>query len=58
MYGALPNNKFGVRSGTSIAAAHAAGAAATRTNIQYPNNEWGYGALNIFGAFESLRTTL
>lgn len=86
VYGALPNNKFGVRSGTSIAAAHAAGAAAlllewgivngnrpsihtreiktlfikgaTRTNIQYPNNEWGYGALNIFGAFESLRTTL
>lgn len=86
VFGALPGNKFGVRSGTSIAAAHAAGAAAlllewgivkgnrpsiqtreiktlfirgaTRTNMTYPNNEWGYGALNIYGAFESLRTTL
>lgn len=86
VFGALPNNSFGVRSGTSIAAAHTAGAAAlllewgivngnrptmetreiktlfikgaTRTNIKYPNNEWGYGALNIYGAFESLRTTL
>lgn len=86
VFGALPNNKFGVRSGTSIAAAHAAGAAAlllewgivkgnrpsiqtreiktlfirgaTRTNMTYPNNEWGYGILNIYGAFESLRTTL
>lgn len=86
VFGALPDNKFGVRSGTSIAAAHAAGAAAlllewgivkgnrpsiqtreiktlfirgaTRTNMTYPNNEWGYGVLNIYGAFESLRTTL
>ena len=86
VFGALPDNKFGIRSGTSIAAAHTAGAAAlllewgivngnrpsiqtreikalfirgaNRTNMKYPNNEWGYGALDIYGAFESLRTTL
>lgn len=31
---------------------------ATRnTSIEYPNREWGYGALNIFKSFESLRNT-
>lgn len=72
------------RSGTSIAAAHTAGAAAllmewieSRSNIfrmsgvqmkrylirgadrkpelTYPNPSWGYGTLNLFGTFESLR---
>lgn len=86
VYGPLLNNTFGVRSGTSIAAAHAAGAAAlllewgvvdgnrpqldtleikslfmkgaNRTNQDYPNNIWGYGTLDIYGAFNSLRITV
>lgn len=28
---------------------------ATRMDIVYPDREWGYGMLNIYGAFESLR---
>lgn len=86
VYGPLLGNTFGERSGTSIAAAHAAGAAAlllewgavngnrpqidtleikslfmkgaNRTNLDYPNNVWGYGALDIYGAFNSLRITV
>ncbi|MDD5936968.1 MAG: S8 family peptidase [Clostridiales bacterium] len=86
IYGPLPGNQFSVRSGTSIAAAHAAGAAALlmewgvvqqnntffdtsdvkalmikgarRSEGTYPNREYGYGTLDVFGAFESLRTTL
>ncbi|MDD5935689.1 MAG: S8 family peptidase, partial [Clostridiales bacterium] len=86
IYGPIPGNLFSVRSGTSIAAAHAAGAAALlmewgvvqqnntffdtsdvkalmikgarRSEGTYPNREYGYGTLDVFGAFESLRTTL
>lgn len=85
VYGPLLNNTFGTRSGTSIAAAHVAGAVsllfqwgivnngnamdsndikallikgADRRDIPYPNNVWGYGTLNVFGSFDSLRTTL
>lgn len=29
---------------------------ATRTNIIYPNRSWGYGSLEVYDAFESLRT--
>lgn len=74
------------RSGTSVGAAIAAGAAALllewgivrgensyintevirqlmirgadrRYNIDYPNQAWGYGTLNIYGAFEVIRNT-
>ncbi len=86
IFGPLPGNQFRARSGTSIAAAQAAGAAALmmewgvvrqnnvffntsdikalmikgakRTQGTYPNREFGYGTLDVFGAFESLRTTL
>ncbi|TCK98461.1 subtilase family protein [Natranaerovirga hydrolytica] len=85
--GPLPNNQYGIRTGTSIAAAQTAGASAlllewsivlgnevnanTRTikktlmrgatrrgDITYPNNEWGYGALNVLNAFQILRGQL
>jgi subtilisin family serine protease len=82
--GPIPYNQLGVMSGTSVAAAHVAGAAAlllewgivlgnnpqmsTRAIKQalvrgadrsqqydYPDYRWGYGMLNLFGAFEVLR---
>ncbi|TCK98465.1 subtilase family protein [Natranaerovirga hydrolytica] len=82
--GPVPNNQFVTQTGTSIAAAYTAGAAAlllewgivlgndlnasTKTikktlirgairnpNIEYPNNEWGYGILNVVNSFEVLR---
>lgn len=86
VYGPVPGGGYAVRTGSSIAAAHAAGAAALilewgpvrgnyiymdSTEIKkllirgaerdpgrtYPNPEWGYGRLNIFESFNSLRTT-
>lgn len=83
----LPDNGFSTRSGTSIAAAHAAGGAALlmewgivkgnlssldtsdieslmirgakrAPNQVYPNNERGYGTLDVFSAFESLRSSI
>lgn len=86
IYGPVSRNAFGERSGSSIAAAHAAGAAALflqwgivekkrqtmntseikalfikgadRSSREYPNKEWGYGILNAFNAFESVRKTV
>lgn len=86
IYGPVPGGGFGVRSGTSVAAAHTAGVCilllewgivngnltrmstvdlerlivrgARRDNRMYPNREWGYGILDIIGAFETLRTTI
>lgn len=84
MYGVGGVRGYTVRSGTSIAAAHVAGAAAlffswgvTNNNrsvisnseiksyiirgadrpgdIAYPNVEYGYGRLNIAGAFDQMR---
>ena len=78
---------YGERSGSSLAAAYAAGAGAqfmqwavvegnspladtkevrnffikgaTRSaGIEYPNKEWGYGTLNIYGVFENLRRNI
>lgn len=79
----LPGGRFVKRSGTSLAAAQTAGAAALllewasvkgnspflngksiknyfiraagrSTGRQYPNPEWGYGKLNLYGTFEVL----
>lgn len=86
VFGPTINNQFTTRSGTSVAAAHTAGAVALlfewaiiqgnditlsgykvnrylvrgalRTDMVYPNKEWGYGKLDIYNTFESLRTTL
>lgn len=86
IFGPFPGNTFGTKSGTSVAAAHTAGAAALilewaiarqnnsffsttniktlmikgarRTGTDYPNREWGYGILDISGAFESIRLTI
>ncbi len=86
VYGPAGRNQFGVRSGTSVAAAMTAGVGAiflqwgivdrnrlsmntteikallikgaTRTDRTYPSKEWGYGILNAYQAFESLRTTV
>lgn len=82
--GPAPGNTYTTMSGTSVAAAHAAGISAmllewgkVRGNVQYmdgtdvknlllrgarrdtaqvyPNREWGYGIVDIFGTFENLR---
>lgn len=87
VFGPGLNGTFTRRSGSSVAAAHVAGAAAillnwgvvngydmnmastnvraymirgaTRTPGQiYPNPEWGYGMLNLYSVFETLRTTV
>lgn len=83
VYGPISGNGFSTMTGSSIAAAHTAGAAAllmewgivqkhnitmntsqiksilikgaTRTDILYPNRSWGYGSLNIYNAFQSMR---
>lgn len=86
VYGPIGKNRFGTRSGSSIAAAHAAGAAvllfewgivqrnnihmsttivkqmlisgANRTEgVEYPNNIWGYGTMNLYESFNSIRLT-
>ena len=84
VYGPAPGGQFTTYSGTSVAAAHVAGAAADllhwgivrgnepRMDINavraylilgarrkavysYPNREWGYGALDLYGVFEILK---
>lgn len=86
VYGPVGINQFGVRTGTSIAAANTAGLAsllfewgiiqrnspymnttsikhllvsgADRTEgLDYPNNIWGYGTINLYESFNSLRLT-
>ncbi len=82
VYGPLPRGRYGRTTGSSVAAAHAAGCAALllewgvvkgnspymqtigatnylirgarRRNMVYPNREWGYGELDIFGVFEKI----
>jgi len=83
IYGPAPGDAFVRRTGTSISAAHVAGASAcllewavTRgerlwvnsnsirsvliqgagrnPNISYPNREWGYGTLDLYGAVQEL----
>ncbi len=83
IYGPGLNGQYVRRSGTSMAAAHTAGAAACllewgvvlgnqpwlnndairalliqgatrRPNLAYPNREWGYGTLNLYGIFTTL----
>ena len=83
IYGPGLNGQYVRRSGTSMAAAHTAGAAACllewgvvlgnqpwlnndairalliqgatrRPNLPYPNREWGYGTLNLYGIFTTL----
>ena len=84
IYGPVGKNSFGIKSGTSVAAAQTAGIAAlllewgsvegnrpkvntteiktllirgaTRSGRNYPNQEWGYGGINIYGTFQSLRS--
>ena len=83
VYGPLLNGRFGTMSGTSVAGAIGAGAAALmlewgivrgnsgamqtteienlfirgakRINLNYPNREWGYGILDVYSTFESMR---
>ncbi|WMJ88670.1 S8 family peptidase [Anaerocolumna sp. MB42-C2] len=83
IYSPLPDNQYGLASGTSLAAAYVTGVSAmllewgiVRGNdrsmdtyqikkylirgvnrnpaLTYPNREWGYGTVNIYGTFESL----
>ncbi len=83
--GPLPNKGYGLQSGTSVAAAHVAGAAALlfqwgivngnqrnldtqsirsllisgarrRTGIIYPNNQYGYGELDLMNSFREVNT--
>jgi len=83
VYGPAPGNRYTRRTGTSVAAAHVAGAAAclmewgiVRGNrlwinnnairavliqgarrtpgLTYPNEQWGYGALHLYGTFNSI----
>ena len=82
--GPVPGGRYERRTGSSISAAHAAGAAALlfewgllnviilnmdgndirrlliqgavqKQNEEYPNQGWGYGAMNLKNTFESLR---
>lgn len=84
IFGPVFNNEYGVRTGTSLAAAQATGVAAmllewgilkgnsinmdgfaVRNYLirgarrvpgeRYPNTQWGYGILDIYNTFESLR---
>lgn len=83
VYGPVANNRFGQKSGTSVAGAITSGAAALmlewgvlkgnsatmqtteienyfirgarRRNMDYPNRIWGYGELDLYGVFESMR---
>lgn len=84
VYGPGLNGRYIRQSGTSVAAAHAAGAAACllewgvvrgravwlnnsiiraaliqgaerNPNLAYPNREWGYGTLDLYGALASLQ---
>ncbi len=83
--GPIPNNDYGNLSGTSVAAAHVAGAAALllewgivdgnqkdlntqrirallisgarrRLGINYPNNQYGYGELDLLNTFTQMNT--
>lgn len=83
VYGPAPSGSYTRRTGTSVAAAHVAGAAAcllewgiVRGNrlwinnnairavliqgarrtpgLTYPNQQWGYGTLNLYGTFNSI----
>jgi hypothetical protein len=83
IYAPLPDNQYGLISGTSISAAYMTGISAMllewgiikgndrsmdtyqikkylirgvkrSPGLNYPNREWGYGIVNIFGTFESL----
>lgn len=82
-YGSIPIGRYTRRTGTSVAAAHVAGAAAClmewgivrgnrlwinnnairavliqgarrNPNLIYPNEEWGYGVLDLYGTFNSI----
>ncbi len=81
--GVFPGNRYVVRSGSSVAAAIAAGAAALmlewlyyqtgqradtlqvknlfilgakqRMDMTYPNQEWGYGTLDLYNVFQQIR---
>ena len=86
VYGPTGLNRFGTKTGTSVAAAHVAGAAALLMEwgvvqgnnvrldsiavrqllitgaqrdkaLNYPNNIWGYGTLDIYNTFNSIRVT-
>lgn len=86
VFGPVGINRFGKRTGTSVAAANVAGLAslifewgivqnnypymnsinikqllvsgANRTEgVEYPNNIWGYGTVDLYEAFDSLRVT-
>ncbi len=86
VYGPLAGGGYGTKTGSSIAAAHAAGGAAllmewgvvrrndpsldsrevkkffirgaSRSNIIYPNREWGYGKLDMYNTFQAIRITV
>ena len=86
VYGPVGRNRFGRKSGSSVAAANTAGicalifewgivqgkdthisttnvkqlliSGATRTEgTNYPNNIWGYGTVNLYETFNSIRLT-
>lgn len=83
IYAPLPDNQYGLISGTSLSAAYMTGISAMllewgivkgndrsmdtyqikkylirgvrrSPGLNYPNREWGYGIVNIYGTFESL----
>lgn len=84
VFGPVPGGGFSTRTGTSIAAAHGAGAAALllewgfylgvdtlmdtnkvkkyfilgaerRPDVVYPNRAWGFGTLNLYNTYETMR---